>query len=587
MMNVENVIRYKHAGDDEQLDFIFSDDTRMIVMAPAGCGKTTAMVSKIARELCSGAIGSNKKVLAMTYSVNAAIRIKDSVKDLLPEIVTNPGSLLKKVDIANYHNFAMKLLHKYGYALNNNLINLGDFRIMDDKSVIIQGLLTEAEEYVFDKLEDVLLSFKDQDLSDCLKSYWGILNNKLINRNIITYNGILIAAIQLLSIDSVAHFYSNYYQMIIIDEFQDTNLLGYLLVDKIVSNNKVIFLGDDIQKIYGFLGAIDDALGLVRQRYNAKMIMFKNNYRFKNNSRMRQMDLFVRDYADNYQPSTLSASLLIKKLKTDDDEINFISEGVKNIVKACNDVAILVRAGWQGQTIVKKFEKEGIHFFNALYAETDAEYIKFYKVAVDEFHKNVSGKAVQRALHRCLEAVKARKQEVYTDPNKKYIFDSLYKLMEKLFEISRTWDGTSKDRYINIDYCLGNKGLKHMMEYLDEKVILTTIHSAKGLEWDYVILPQMNASVFPSWKHVCKACHDVYGCNEGFDYCISEFVPEMERKFKEELSTYYVALTRAKRDVFVTVNTGLNPWNHRKKTNCFVNLPGLIHQDYQWRDYFS
>ena len=74
-MNVENVIRDKHTGDNEQLDFIFSDEARMIVTAPAGCGKTTAMISKIARELCSGSISSNKKVLAMTYSVNAAIRI--------------------------------------------------------------------------------------------------------------------------------------------------------------------------------------------------------------------------------------------------------------------------------------------------------------------------------------------------------------------------------------------------------------------------------------------------------------------------------------------------------------------------------
>ena len=586
-MNVENVIRNRHDGDDEQLDFIFSNETRMIVTAPAGCGKTTAMVSKIAWALCSGAIGSNKKVLAMTYSVNAAIRIKDSVKDLLPEIVPNPRMLLKKVDIANYHNFAMRLLYKYGYTLNINLINLSDFQIMDDKSVINQGLLTSFEEYEFDKLEDAILSFNIQDLGEFLNSYWNILNDKLINRNIITYNGILVAAIKLLCIDSVSHFYSSYYQMIIIDEFQDTNLLGYLLVEKLVSNNVVIFLGDEIQKIYGFLGAIDDALGLVRKRYNAKTIMFKNNYRFKNNTRMKQMDLFVRDYAANYQPSTLSASILIKKLKTDYDEINFISEGVKEIVKADNDVAVLVRAGWQGQNIVDKFEEEGINFFNALYAETDAEYIQFYKVAVEEFHNNVSGKAVQRALRNCLKAVKDRENEVYTNPNKKYIFDSLYKLMEKLFEISRTWDGTSQERYINIDFSLGNRGLKHMMEYLDEKVILTTIHSAKGLEWDYVILPQMNASVFPSWKYVCKKCHAVFGCNDGDDYCTSKFVPDMEKKIKEELSTYYVALTRAKKEVFVTVNIGVNKWNHTKKTNCFVNLPGLIHQDYQWSDYFN
>ena len=41
--------------------------------------------------------------------------------------------------------------------------------------------------------------------------------------------------------------------------------------------------------------------------------------------------------------------------------------------------------------------------------------------------------------------------------------------------------GTTKKRYKNIEFSLNNNGLKHMIEYLDEKVVLTTIHSAKGL----------------------------------------------------------------------------------------------------------
>lgn len=581
-MSAEETIRNKHTGDNEQLEFIFSDEPKIIVTAPAGCGKTTAMVSKIARELCLGSIESNKKALAMTFSVNAAIRIKDSLKDLLPDIVDNPKALLDKVDIANYHNFAMRLLHKYGYALNNNFINLDNFRIIDDDAVISHGLLTSSDEFEFKKLADAVLSFQYDELCRCLDSYWNILSNKLIIRNIITYNGILVAAIKLFCISKVANFYRNYYQMIIIDEFQDTNLLGYMLVEKLIDNNKVIFLGDGIQKIYGFLGAIDNILNVAAERYDAKIIAFKNNYRFKSNKRMKQLDLFVRDYAEKYRASSLTATLLIKKLKSDYDEVDFISSGVKTILCTENNVAVLVRAGWQGQIIVKKLEEERVPFFNALYGDTDVEYIRFYNVAVEEFHNNVPGRAVQRALRNCLKAVKEREHEVYTDSNKKYIFDSLYKLLEKLFEISRTWDGTSKDRYINIDFSLGNKGLKHMMEYLDEKIVLTTIHSAKGLEWDYVIIPQMNASIFPSWKHVCKKCHEVHGCYDGIDYCINTFIPDMERNLKEELSIYYVALTRARKDVFVTVNTGLNKYGYPKKTNCLINLQGLVHQDFEW-----
>ena len=88
-MTLEEIIRKKHSGDEEQLEFIFSDDKKIIVTAPAGCGKTTAMVSKIARELSVGHIPANKKVLAMTFSVNAAMKIKDSLKTLLPDLVVN------------------------------------------------------------------------------------------------------------------------------------------------------------------------------------------------------------------------------------------------------------------------------------------------------------------------------------------------------------------------------------------------------------------------------------------------------------------------------------------------------------------
>ena len=60
-MGLEDIIREKHSGDNEHLDFIFSEEKKIIVTAPAGCGKTTAMVSKIAWELGKGTISSNKK----------------------------------------------------------------------------------------------------------------------------------------------------------------------------------------------------------------------------------------------------------------------------------------------------------------------------------------------------------------------------------------------------------------------------------------------------------------------------------------------------------------------------------------------
>lgn len=581
-MGLEEIIREKHSGDNEQLEFIFSNEKNIIVTAPAGCGKTTAMVSKIARELSVGNIPVNKKVLAMTFSVNAAMKIKDSLKTLLPDIVENPQQYLKKVDIANYHNFAMRILVKHGYCLNTELVNLADFKIVEENSRFLDSFITSSDTDKLKAVDDAVKASNKDNLITALDDYWDILNRKLIINRVITYNGILVAAIKLLHNRQIFTFYKEYYRMIIIDEFQDTNLLGYLLISKLIGNNIVIFLGDEVQKIYGFLGAINGIFGLVSETYPVVEIEFHNNYRFRSNDRMKRLDLLIRDYAENYRPSNLEASILLKKLGSDAEEDQFIVEGIESIISTTDDkVAVLVRTGRQGDSIVKKLERKGIAYFNALFKETDPEYINFYKVVIEEYHDKVSGRAVQRDLQKCLEAVKSRESEIYNDSTKKFIFDAMYKLLNILFDESKKWEGTSKDKYENIDFTLGNNGLKHMMEFIEESVVLTTIHSAKGLEWEYVIIPKLNGYAFPN-SFMCGPCQDKQSCNSGFDYCEFMYEESMKKAFLEEISVLYVGVTRAKKNVFMTVNTGPNRWNHTKRTSCLINLDGIIEEDYEW-----
>lgn len=586
-MTLEEIIREKHNGDKEQLEFIFSDDKKIIVTAPAGCGKTTAMVSKIARELSTGHIPANKKVLAMTFSVNAAMKIKDSLKTLLPDLVENTEKYISKVDIANYHNFAMRLLFKHGYSLNPEFSNLFEFKVVDDSSRVLDAFIINSDSDKLKALDDAVKNSNKDNLMNALDDYWDILNRKLITNHIITYNGILVSAIKLLCKRQVSSFYKEYYQMVIVDEFQDTNLLGYLLIKKLIGDNIVIILGDDVQKIYGFLGAVNGIFNMFIESYPAVEIEFHNNYRFRTNERMKNLDSIIRDYAENYSPSELEASILLKHLDNDEEEDEFIVEGIDRIISDSDDkVAVLVRAGWQGNSIVLKLDKKGIKYFNALFRETDPEYLKFYSIAIEEFHNTTSGKAVQRDLQKCLNNVKSREHEIYQQGDKKFIFDAMYKLLEVLFAESKNWEGTSKDKYDNIDFTLGNNGLKHMMEFIDESVVLTSIHSAKGLEWEYVIIPKLNGFAFPG-SFVCRPCQDVRSCNSGFDYCEFLYEKTMKKTFKEEISVLYVAVTRAKKDVFMTVNTGINCWNHTKQTSCLLNLKGLSIENYDWDDIFE
>jgi len=87
LIKIREKISDAHSEDKKQLEVIFSDSERLIVEAPAGYGKTKTMISKIAYILASGGLPIPKKILALTFSVNAAYKIKKDVAEQLPDLL--------------------------------------------------------------------------------------------------------------------------------------------------------------------------------------------------------------------------------------------------------------------------------------------------------------------------------------------------------------------------------------------------------------------------------------------------------------------------------------------------------------------
>lgn len=584
-MNLEQIIRDKHTGDKEQLDFIFSNDDRIIVTAPAGCGKTTAMVSKIAWNLSNGKVPMNKKILAMTFSVNAATKIKEALKELLPGLLENYEKELDKVEVANYHNFAIKLLYKHGYLLHNELLNLEQFQIVPEYSDILDKHLITSQSDILNDFVNAVNNLNYKKVKQLTEPYYKILCEKLFSNHIITYNGILICANKLLDIETIKNFYQKYYIILIVDEFQDTNYLSFMLINKLIGGNSTFLLGDDIQKIYGFLGAIKNIFPEFAKHYQMKEIEFLNNYRFSKNEKMKELDKFIRDYGTTYTPTTLQAKINVKILDNEDDEARFILKGVNKILTSSSDkVAILVRGGKQADFIVDKFDENTVPYFNAIFNDTDIEYIKFHEMALNVFYSVTNGtKSIsKKLLIKCKNDIESKKNEVCTDSQKEYIYHSLLRLLTALFTQVQGIEFSSQERYERINFILVNNSLKHMMEFIDERIVITTIHSAKGLEWDYVIIPKLMGCSFPTYKGTCKKCKRQMGCRVGEKYCEFTFPKGMEKEFKEEISVFYVGLTRAKKDIYVTANTGINRNGYYDQTSCLLNLPGLKCEEYEW-----
>lgn len=110
---IRNKIKEKHHKDEKQLEVIFSTDNRLLVEAPAGYGKTNTMVSKIAYMLATNQIPNPKKLLALTFSVNAAYKIKKDITNDIPELLENFDKKINindKIFVSNYHGFCRSIL---------------------------------------------------------------------------------------------------------------------------------------------------------------------------------------------------------------------------------------------------------------------------------------------------------------------------------------------------------------------------------------------------------------------------------------------------------------------------------------------
>ena len=118
---------------------------------------------------------------------------------------------------------------------------------------------------------------------------------------------------------------------------------------------------------------------------------------------------------------------------------------------------------------------------------------------------------------------------------------------------------------------LENNGLKQYLEFVDTSIILSTVHAAKGLEWDYVLLPDMEQYSFPNWPSLCGACQHKSDCNLVINRT-------NENHFLDELSVFYVAVTRARQQVYFSASKRRITANGTEgdcNISCLLRIPGL------------
>ena len=99
------------------------------------------------------------------------------------------------------------------------------------------------------------------------------------------------------------------------------------------------------------------------------------------------------------------------------------------------------------------------------------------------------------------------------------------------------------EKYILICDAFENRSLKQNMDIIDARVFVSTVHGAKGLEWESVFIPDMEPYCFPNYNSLCGSCDFKTGRMTTTDTCKINLANHDERKYLEELSVFYVAVT--------------------------------------------
>ncbi len=586
MNNIELIkekITERHGSDDKQLEVIFSEDNRLIVEAPAGFGKTNTMVSKIAYMIASGQIPVPKKLLALTFSVNAAYKIKKDVLHEVPTLLDNNFKINDKLYVSNYHGFSRNILKKHGYVLEKNLCDINSFQSVDDSKVAdnMRYGLTGSEAKILSDFNDFVKKSNGTKIQSEFESYNSIVLLKLVPQNIIPYNAILTLTIKLLRDNQlILEFYKTYFVAILVDEFQDTNFLSWCLLHQFINDNenlKLIFLGDSLQRIYGFIGAVPNLIDKVTQQYEMTTIKLTQNYRFKDNRQMLLLDSNIRKNAENPKSPNISetANIYFNWLIDQHNETLHIMAKVAQIKEIDRNAKIAILAKARGKNIdyiLNQFSEENIPYFYALFTDEDVNYLRFNKDCLYQFIELIKNDFTvnKTKLKKLVSVIK----EMYKD-EENVIFKSLLQLLEIFKDkIFIDFAFLADEEKINlIKDTFASNGLKQYIEFVDANVIFSTVHGAKGLEWDYVILPDMEAFSFPSYYGLCGSCS--YQSKQD---CHLIVTPDIETKFLEELSVFYVAVTRARKQVYFTASAKqIDSKGNIKDRNisCFMKLQGI------------
>jgi DNA helicase-2/ATP-dependent DNA helicase PcrA len=409
-----------------QSDAVKQSEGPVLILAGAGSGKTTTIISRLAYLIeVLGIPASN--TLTLTFTNKAAKEMRERALSMI-ENTSYPPLL------CTFHKFGLLFLKFNIHLLNreNNFVVIDT----DDKKKIIKKINSEIATPLIaseiSRYKNSLLSpddaykqaefFNYQQIAKVYEEY----EKYLIENNLVDFDDLIALTYKLLDENpQLAQQTSQKYQYIMIDEYQDTNELQLKLLQKLcTSHNNLCVVGDDDQSIYGWRGAhIRNIMEFDKDFSGVKVFKLEHNYRSKepilkaanaliqhNRSRLGKQLIPTRGGGDdvsilNSHDESEESRKIAKKIQ------KLLDSGV-----APNDIAILYRVNVLSRSIEEGLNRMGIAYKLVgglrFYDRAEIKDLISYIRIITNFHDDFSFKRVVNKPKRGLGKASIEKIEL-------------------------------------------------------------------------------------------------------------------------------------------------------------------------------
>ena len=606
--------------NNEQREAVFCTEGPLLMLAGAGSGKTRSLTHRIAYLIEEKGVAP-WNILAITFTNKAAQEMRERVDALV-------GYGSEDIWISTFHATCSRILRRHidllGYDRNFTIYDASDQKSLmkevlkemkiDTKQFPERSVMSEISsaknEYKspLDYRNEYGSNFRNQRIADIYEHY----QKRLKENNALDFDDLLVKMVDLFQTNpDVLEHYQDRFQYIMVDEYQDTNTVQFLLVSLLAKKYRnLCVVGDDDQSIYKFRGAnIYNILNFEKVFPDAQVIRLEQNYRstqnilnaangvIANNKGRKEKKLWTENqkgelvhfkqydteydeadgvvsrinflamrgvqykdmailYRTNAQSRIFEEKLKQKNIPYaivrgisfyDRKEIKDLMSYLKVVDSGMDDLSVKriinVPKRGIGQTTINRLQEFAIlnqmSFLDAVFnadeiPEVTRALAKLHKFAdmIEEFREYASEHEISELLEHILDVTqyRAELEAEGTDESISRLED-----IEELFNDIAYYEEEEenpnlRDFLAEKDMSTLNAGIDNL-EDENNKVLLMTLHNAKGLEFNNVFLGGMEEGVFP-----------------GFGAMMSGDESEIE----EERRLCYVGITRAKERLFLS-----------------------------------